>query len=334
MRPRSGPSAAASVSPSSGLRAQASVVSAGRRASAIRRTRARGASGRAALSSAVAGSGQSRTSCRRMPRRRSNRARPNCGWPSSVSTADQLSSSRWRSSPGRTTRPSGSPATVASRSAVAGMLPVEPAAITGWSGAACAQRRSSRSSSRLRRAAGSIAPFSSRTAGQFAVTIFRNSRVCCQCADSSAGASSARRSKDSRSVWAWSSSRASAWASSTACSAEASRSRSRMSRASISCRFSSGIAGGVSNSASSSGGRSSPAESARSSSSTSPIGRILGSSRGAPPLSRRKASRRVRQARRVGSRTRTGARLSGAPPNRSNRPRARAVTKSRWGGMV
>ena len=54
--------------------------------------------------------------------------------PFNVSQAAQAAGVASRSRPGSTTRPWGSPATTASRSAVAGMEPVEPAAMTGSAG--------------------------------------------------------------------------------------------------------------------------------------------------------------------------------------------------------
>ena len=228
-----------------GLLAQASVVSAGRRASAIRRTRAAVAEGRPAVSSS-AGSGQSRTASRSISRRPSNRARPNCGWPSSAPTAAQLSASRWRSSPGRTTAPAGRAATVASRSAVAGMLPVEPAAIHRVARRCLFPIAPQPLKQQVARAAGSISPFSARIAGQFSVTIL-GSR------ESAASAPTVRRAPDPpggrRTAARSGPGRAIAPAperAGTACSTEASCARSMISRASISCRFISGIAGGAS----------------------------------------------------------------------------------------
>ena len=59
----------------------------------------------------------------------------NCGWPwlcsASSAIVDQVASSRSVSRPGSTSAPCGSFAMVASSSAVAGIEPVEPAAITG-----------------------------------------------------------------------------------------------------------------------------------------------------------------------------------------------------------
>ena len=68
---------------------------------------------------------------------------------------------------------------VAINSAVAGIEPVEPAAITGPSGRA-ASRAASALISASRRVAGSMAPRSARISGQASRAIFRNSSVSCQ----------------------------------------------------------------------------------------------------------------------------------------------------------
>ena len=126
--------------------------------------------------------GQSATRFRSIPIRASRRAKPCWGWVGAASARRrQLSSSASRSRQGSTTRPRGMPATTASRSAVAGMLPVEPAAITGPGGGAAIQRAAWAASRRLRRSAGSIAPSSARRAGQRPVTRRRKSKVICQC---------------------------------------------------------------------------------------------------------------------------------------------------------
>ena len=87
--------------------------------------------------------------------------------------------SRSVSRPGSTTAPCGSLAMVASSSAVAGIEPVEPAAITGPSRLS-ASRLASAAISWSRRAAGSILPRSARIAGQVSRAIFRNRSVSCQ----------------------------------------------------------------------------------------------------------------------------------------------------------
>jgi hypothetical protein len=68
---------------------------------------------------------------------------------------------------------------VAISSAVAGIEPVEPAAITGPSGR-LASRAASALISASRRAAGSTVPRSARIAGQASRAILRNSSVSCQ----------------------------------------------------------------------------------------------------------------------------------------------------------
>ena len=109
--------------------AQSSVVSAGRRASDRIDPRRRSASSeRADLDD---------LGCGAMPILPSSWARPYCGWPStervgaSWSSTDHDRSSSAMSRPGSTTAPLGSRAIAESSSAVAGMEPVEPAAITG-----------------------------------------------------------------------------------------------------------------------------------------------------------------------------------------------------------
>ncbi len=121
---------------------------------------------------------QTRTSAISTFIRRSRLVIPYCEWPGP--SASRLFTSRDLSSPGNTTDPPGRPATQANRSAVAGMLPVDPAAITGPAGGFACHSAICASISRLRRSAGSIQPCSSRMAGQFSVTIFRNSSVSCQ----------------------------------------------------------------------------------------------------------------------------------------------------------
>ena len=114
----------------------------------------------------------------------------NCGWPTAGATGSSPdgarpsimlhdASSRSVSSPGSTTAPCGSLAMVAISSAVAGIEPVEPAAITGPSRFA-ASRFASAAISRSRRAAGSILPRSASSAGQASRAIWRNRSVNCQ----------------------------------------------------------------------------------------------------------------------------------------------------------
>ena len=84
--------------------------------------------------------------------------------------SSQAASSRSVSSPGSTTAPCGSFAIVSISAAVAGIEPVEPAAITGPSVRA-ASRCASAAISRSRRSAGSILPRSARIAGHASRTI-------------------------------------------------------------------------------------------------------------------------------------------------------------------
>ncbi len=115
-------------------------------AQAAPRRRARSRCARAAPAGRTA-DGRERRGLRRRPR----------SW-------SQDGSSSSVSRPGSTTAPCGSLAMVAISSAVAGIEPVEPAAITGpslWT----ARRRASAAIRRSRRAAGSIVPRSARMAG-------------------------------------------------------------------------------------------------------------------------------------------------------------------------
>ena len=143
------------------------------------------------------------TSSRAMPMRRSSACMASCGWPEAGACTTRppslispirshAASSRSVSSPGSTTAPCGSFAMVASRLAVAGIEPVEPAAITGAS--FTARRMRSASISRSRRAAGSIAPRSSRIAGHASRAMRRNVSVFCQYSSSSRGTRSSSRS--------------------------------------------------------------------------------------------------------------------------------------------
>ena len=84
-----------------------------------------------------------------------------------------------RSRPGSTTAPFGSEAMVLSSRAVAGTVPVDPAAITGW-GEPRASRSVSSAISLLRRATGDTSRLSARYSGQCSVTILRNSTVTSQ----------------------------------------------------------------------------------------------------------------------------------------------------------
>ena len=150
--------------------AQRSVVSAGRRASAMsRRRRAR----------APDGAASGTTSSRRIPILPISCLRPNCGWPkalggapSSAPIAAQASASRSWSRPGSTTAPSAWCAMALSRSAVAGIEPVDPAATTGPASRLAAARISV-----SRRTAGSTRSIPARMAGHCSATICRKSSV-------------------------------------------------------------------------------------------------------------------------------------------------------------
>ena len=130
--------------------------------------------------------GQGCTSLRDAPIWSSSRFSPNCGWVSS--SVSHPSSSRCISRPGSTTAPFGKKAIVLSSSAVAGIDPVEPAAITGPLGGDfsnfCASARSFR------------VPYSGRHHPRFPrpgfsatarAIIFRNEITSFQCAARSAG---------------------------------------------------------------------------------------------------------------------------------------------------
>ena len=158
---------AISSEPFSAIARHASVVGAGRSTS-------RSNASRAGLPGPSSGC-QSRTSLRVTPMPPSSFFRPYCGWPGSSSF--QLSSSRSRSRPGRITDPFGRFAMTRNRLAVAGMEPVEPAAITGPCGGCFSRRAASAASMALRRVLGSIAPSASRIAGQFWRTMSRNSQT-------------------------------------------------------------------------------------------------------------------------------------------------------------
>ena len=81
---------------------------------------------------------------------------------------------------------------VASSVAVAGIEPVEPAAITGP--APCASRAASAAISRSRRSAGSMRLRSLRIAGHPSRAILRKRSVSCQYLSNSSGTSSSSRS--------------------------------------------------------------------------------------------------------------------------------------------
>ena len=117
----------------------------------------------------------SATICRVALRRASSCFIACCGWVGP--TAVQLASSMIWSRPGSTTAPLGRPAMALSSVQVAGMEPVEPAAMKGLS----VRVKSSRFASRLRiaerRACGPMASSSARRWGYFSRAIDRNSRI-------------------------------------------------------------------------------------------------------------------------------------------------------------
>ena len=234
--------------------------------------------------------------------------------------------------PGRMTRPFGNVAIVASRSEVAGIVPVDPAAIIWPEGGAMVHASARVSSSRLRRAATSIPPSSARIAVQCSVTIFRKLRTFCQCSAYLSGTKSRSPLKDRRSVCTWPRNRSNSAANRVAWSTvmgPAGDSQFRIRRASISRRRSPGITGG--NSRSAPVGKSC---SSSSSSSTSPRGRIVGSNKALPLLARKKASRSARQARRVGNKIVYSRRDCGVSPTSARTPFAKLSTKDWSGGIV
>ena len=98
-----------------------------------------------------------------------------------VEMRDRGRAARWRRC--------GSRATARISSTVAGTEPVTPATMTGPCGGERVRRSASARMARLRRAAGDSSLFSSRYAGQNAVTIARKSSVSCQCSENSSGTS-------------------------------------------------------------------------------------------------------------------------------------------------
>ena len=128
-----------------------------------------------------------RTSSRVAPSLLSSSAMPVCGCSGCFARLAQLSSSSDMSRPGSTTAPFGSEAITLRSCAVAGTVPVDPAAITGPAGDLAIRRAASKSISAFRRAVGETRPLSRRCAGQLSVTILRNSTVSCQCSECSSG---------------------------------------------------------------------------------------------------------------------------------------------------
>ncbi len=286
-----------------------SVVSAGRNASPT--SAARRANGFPPSSS---------TSRRVTPSRPISLARPYCGWPSRAGRASAAeiaakdASSIVVSRPGSTTAPSGRPAMAASSSAVAGMEPVEPAAMTGPGGGLRRSRAASSRISALRWAAGLERSRSSRIFGQFSVTIFRKSSVTCHHparlpvtrsaslvqSEPSVSASSIRaaRSRAShRASAAEAGTTTSSWKR-AATSAGSLLFHSRTSGARASRRSIAGIGGASSRAPALSGAS---ASNRTSSSSNSPSGRMTGRIADLPPMRSTKTPRSARAARRVGT---------------------------------
>ena len=238
----------------------------------------------------------------------------NCGWlwPLSGSAVmlAQVSSSRSVSSPGRTTAPCGRPAMVASRVAVAGMEPVEPAAITG--AALLASRAASAAISLSRRSAGSRWPFSSRMAGHCVRMNLRKLSVIAQYLSYSSGTRSSSRSQLTWRVVMSSINRASSCASASAVAGLLATSGAsppgggaiacaqRMIKAASGMMRSRPLKDGGKASASAASAPAAASAKAISSSSMSPSGTMRGRMAALPGNASRKALRARRQARRVG----------------------------------
>ncbi len=132
-------------------------------------------------------------------------------------TMSQLAASRSISSAGRTIAPCSRLATTCISRAVAGIEPVTPATMRGAVGGIAARRSASARMTRLRRSTIESRPRSFMYAGQYCVTILRNSSVWPQCSANSSGTSSASRSRLAPSVSTRSTRRASSAASLAAC---------------------------------------------------------------------------------------------------------------------
>ena len=202
-----------------------------------------------------------------------------------------------------------------SKSAVAGIDPVEPAAITGVVGGASVHSIACPLSKAFRLAAGSSAPSSARMVGQSPISISRNCMTSCQCSEYLSSSFISVRSADGSqsSVAKRSISFASSSASAVACSGCILCSGIAITaRLNITLRFRLGIAGGRSLARSAPAGT--PASAiASSSSSMSPKGVMRGSKTVPPSLKRKNASLKARQARRVGNKMRISASASGSP---------------------
>ena len=270
---------------------QSAVRSAGRRASLITRRRQR------PRESKLCEAGQGMTSVRVMPARVSRRFIAPCGCCSP--TSSQASAARLSSRPGSTTAPWGAWAITRSRSAVAGAVPVEPAAISTPCGGFCVQVSASRRSRATRRPVVSTRPMSASRLGHSFRAVSRKWRLTCQCSARSALTRSASPSPGTSSICRLSRKPPKASANSSA--AEASRSRpsarsfSLTSRVSSKRRCSGAMAAGRSTARS-------PGSNGGSPSSRSPSGRICGGSTAAPPPAAMKASASERAPRRVGVR--------------------------------
>ncbi len=223
-----------------------------------------------------------------------------------------------------------------------------PAAITGSGGGSRRHASVCARSACTRRMPTSSSPWRRSQSCHPSSTPRRNTRVICQWVACGSGTSSARRasqccasssggvvstSSRSRSSSAISSSSvASAPASAQACSGVEGPpyfgSSRRIIRLSTAWRRSGSTAGGRSSSAGSASSSASSVERPASA-------RMRGSSRARPSAAFRKATRSARAERRVGSRTVTRERRSGAspPPTRRSTPAARQSRKGRWAGM-
>ena len=248
-------------------------------------------------------------------------------------TSSQAGSARSWSRPGRMTRPCGAPETTESRAAVAGVDPVEPAAMRTPAGGLMAQLSASARVRATRRAATSIRPSSCRRSGQALTAKPRNSAETCQWrAISAATQSAGGASGQASSISTPSRNLPRASASSRAAVASSERPTrgafSATSRASSKRRRQGEMAGGRSSAMS-------PGSKGGSPSSRSPRARICGSRSARPPPTSTKASARPRAARREGTSTTASASACGprraAPPAG---PAARSARKGRGGAIV
>ncbi len=169
---------------------QSSVASAGRRASLIRRWRARP---RASTAGSSGGWNHGWTASRPTSARASRACRAACGCWSSMRS--QASAARSRSRPGSTTTPCGALATAFSTSAAAGTVPVEPAAMTGACGGRASHASARRRSRVARRHAGSTSPSASRRLGQASTARPRKRALSRQCSARSCSARIAMRDR-------------------------------------------------------------------------------------------------------------------------------------------